>query len=365
MVTIPTTKEIKDQIISDIEGKLGITVPWLPKNFIRILAKALAGIQTLAYRVGLWCYKQIFAATADEEALIRRGAQYGLSRSPAVRAKHTAQATGDDDIQIPGGTLWIGDDNGLVYQQQETVVITAGVATITNECLTAGDAGNLLVDDTLKIASPIAGIDDEATVTGTITTGEDQESIENFRKRIMQREKDKPQGGAASDYIGWAIKVAGIAEAYAFRPTPGFVNVYPLTDDPDLANRIPSSGKLTEVEDYLNETKRKPFGATVLALAMTELDFDVDIADLSPNDAITKANIETVITAYMYARRPQQYEDEVNPINVVSAGEIYFIAIAAGAKILTVTLKNAGGSPITSYTLQDHELSVLRDLTWV
>jgi len=365
VVTIPTTAEIRDQIVSDVEGKLGITVPWLPKGFIRILAKALAGVQTLAYRFGLWCYKQIFAATADDEALVKRGAQYGLSRSPAVRAKVTAEATGDDDTEIPAGTLWIGDDNGLVYQQKEMVVISGGVAPITIECLTAGDAGNLLVDDTLTIASPIAGVDDTATVTGTTTTGEDHESIEDFRYRVMQREKDKPQGGAAADYVGWALEIAGIAEAYAFRPDPGFVNVYPLTDDPDPANRIPSSGKLTEVEDHLDDTVRRPLNATVSAVAFTELDFDVDIADLVPNDATTKSNIETAITAYMYARRPQQYEDEVNPKNVLSAGGITAIAITAGAFVATVTLKNAGGSPIASYELQDHELLKLRNLSWI
>ena len=365
MVTIPTTAEIRDQIISDIEGKLGITVPWLPKAFIRVLATALAGVQSLVYRFGLWIYKQIFAATADNEALIKRGAQYGLSRSPAVRAKHTAQATGTDDTQIDGGTLWIGDENGLVYQQEETVVIAAGVAAITVECLTAGDAGNLAVDDILKIGSPIIGVDNTATVTGTTTTGEDQESIESFRAQVMQREKNKPQGGAAPDYVQWALEVAGIAEAYAFRPTPGFVNVYPLTDDPDPANRIPGAPKLTEVEDYLDDTVRRPLNAGVAAVAFTELDFDVDIADLSPGDATTKANILAAITVYMYARRPAQYADEVNPKNVISAGEITSIAIAAGAQIATVTLKNAGGNPITSYTLQDSELAKLRTLSWI
>jgi len=365
VVTIPTIAEIRDQIISDVEGKLGITVPYLPKAFIRVLATALAGVLSLAYRFGLWCYKQIFAATADDAALILRGAQYGLSRSPAVRAKLTAQATGTHDTQIPAGTYWTSDDNGLVYQQEETVVISGGVATITVECLTAGDAGNLANSETLTIGSPIAGIDDTATVTGTTTTGEDQEDIEDFRYRVMQREKNKPQGGAAPDYVAWALEVAGIAEAYAFRPTPGFVNVYPLTDDENPANRIPSSEKLTEIEDYLDDTVRRPLNATVAAVAFTEFDFDVDIANLVPNDATTKANIEAAITAYMYARRPQQYEDEVNPVNVVSAAEITAIAIAAGAQIATVTLKNAGGNPITSYELQDSELAKLRTLSWI
>ncbi|KKL22392.1 hypothetical protein LCGC14_2435910, partial [marine sediment metagenome] len=81
--------------------------------------------------------------------------------------------------------------------------------------------------------------------------------------------------------------------------------------------------------------------------------------------ATTKANILAAITAYIYARRPAQYADEVNPKNVISAGEITSIAIAAGAQIATVTLKNAGGAPIISYTLQDSELSQLRTLSWI
>lgn len=364
MVTIPTTAEIRDQIISDIEGKLGVNVPALPKAFIRVLATALAGVQSLAYRFGLWIYKQIFAATADEEALILRGAQYDLSRSPAVRAKLTAEATGTNGTTIPAGTLWIGDENSLVYQQTAAAEIASGTAAITVECLTAGDDGNLANAETLTIGSPIAGIDSTATVDGTTTTGEDQESIESFRSQVMEREKNKPQGGAAADYVGWALEIAGIAEAYGFRPTPGFVNVYPLTDDADPANRIPGAPKLTEVEDYLDDTVRRPLNATVNAYAFTELDFDVDIANLLPNDATTKANIETAIENYMYARRPQQYDDEVNPTNIISAGEITAIAIAAGAITATVTLKNAGGGTITSYTLQDSELSVLRTLSW-
>lgn len=365
MVTIPTTTEIRDQIISDIEGKLGITVPWLPKAFIRVLATALAGVLSLAYRFGLWCYKQIFVATADEEGLLNIGGQYDLIRTAAVAAILTATATGTDPTPIPAGTLWIGDDNGLVYQQADAVVISGGSALITVECLSSGDAGNLANGETLSISSPIAGVDSTATIASTITTGEDQENIEDYRIRVLNRTQNQPQGGAAPDYVAWALEVAGIAEAYAFRTAPGFINVYPLTDDEDPTNRIPDSAKLTEVENYLDDTIRRPLNATVSALAMTELDFDVDIADLVPNNAMTKDNIETAITAYMYARRPAQYEDEVNPKNVISAGEITSIAIAAGAQIATIALKNAGGSPITSYELQDNELAKLRTLTWI
>lgn len=231
--------------------------------------------------------------------------------------------------------------------------------------LESGDALNLDNGTVINLVSPQAGLDNTATVANTIQTAEDQENIDDFRTRILTRQQNKPQGGAAPDYVSWALEIAGIAEAFAFRPIPGFVNVYPLTDDPNPVNRIPDTAKLTEVQDYLRDTKRRPLNAIVSALAFTELDFDVDIANLSPNDATTKDNIETAIKEYLYERRPQQYEDESNPKNIISAAEMTARAITAGADICTVTLKNAGGTAITSYTLQDSELSVLRTLTWV
>ncbi len=358
MVTIPTTAEIRDQIISDIEGKLSITVPALPKAFIRVLATALAGIQTLCYRFGLWIYKQIFAATADEAALILRGAQYGLSRSPAVRAILTAEATGTNGTQIPAGTLWVGDDNSLVYQQTETAQIAGGTAAITVECLTAGDDGNLSVDDTMKIGSPIAGIDDTATVTGTTTTGEDQESIESFRAQVMQREKNKPQGGAAPDYVGWALKVPGIVAAFAFRTAPGYVTIYPLVS---LGiNRLPDGTKIQEVEDYIGSTERRPLCANIIVAAMTEIENTVKISNMTPDTADLKSKIETEISNYLLTRYPKQYPKEGVPVDTVAAGALYGIAIAIGAHQLKLELyKGASGTPTDGYDLDYYELAKL------
>ena len=361
MVTIPTTAEIRDQIISDIEGKLSITVPALPKAFIRVLATALAGVQSLAYRFGLWIYKQIFAATADEAALILRGAQYGLSRSPAVRAVLTAEATGTNGTQIPAGTLWVGDDNGLVYQQTETAEITSGVAEITNECLTVGDDGNLSVDDTLTIGSPIAGIDSTAAITGTITTGEDRESIESFRAQVMEREKNKPQGGAAPDYVQWALEVPGIVKAFAHRISAGYATVYPLIAL--TGDRIPDAAKREEVLAYLSDLVRKPLQSTPIVEVMSEIIFDIEIADLAPNTAIIKTAIEAALAAYMLTRFPRQYPNETNATDVVSAAALSGIVIDVGATKLTLTMK-VGGSPFPSKTLTAGQLATLGTVSW-
>jgi hypothetical protein len=103
----------------------------------------------------------------------------------------------------------------------------------------------------------------------------------------------------------------------------------------------------------------------VSVVAPTEIVFDVDISDLSPNTAPTRAAIEDAIEAHLYSRRPKQYSDEPDPRDVVSAARLSAIAVSAGAEVATVALKNSGGSTITDYTLEIDELAKLRDLTWV
>ncbi len=361
-MTVPTIAELKEQFLSDIESETGQSAPLLPKAVWRVLATAVAGLAWLIYRFAAWAYDQIFTTTADEEALIRRGLEYGLTRKAATKWRGTLTATGTNGTTIPEATLYVLGD--YVYEVEEAVTIS-GSTTVEVQSLQTGDEVNPDIADTMELSSPITGVDREATVATTVQTAEDAEAIDDFRARVRQREQSQPQGGAIPDYKLWATEVAGIAEAYAFQPSPGFVNVYPLTDDDDPANRVPGSSKLTEVEDYLQDEERKPLNAQVSAVAFTELTFDVEIADLSPNTADVKSDIETAIEEHLYSRRPAQYSDEPDPRNVISASRLTKIAIDAGADVVTVTLKNAGGSTITSYTLDDSELAVLGSVTWV
>lgn len=362
-VTTPTVAAIRDQIISDIEGRIGTTVPILPKAFVRVLAVALAGALALLYRYAAWVYRQIFPQTADEAALLLIGARYGLTRTVAVAAQLIATATGTVGTDIPAGTLWLNAD-GLVYSQTALATIGGGgTATITVECLTAGDDGNLAAADTLTIASPLADIDSTATVASTVTTGEDAEALEDFRTRVIERMQNQPQGGAAADYVGWAREVAGIVKAFAFNTAAGYVTVYPLQATTG-ASRIPLAAKITEVQDYVGAVERRPLCATVLAAAMTELSIDVTITGLSPASATVQAEIEAALEAYFYAAYPAQYPDEAAPTNVLSVGAIWAAITAAGATATAVSMTVPGIGATTSYTLDDDEIAALGTLTW-
>jgi uncharacterized phage protein gp47/JayE len=362
-MTILTIAQIRDQILTDIQSGLGLTSPPLPRSAFGILATAVAGALSLVYRFATWVQRQIFTATADRASLVLRGTEYGLTPTAAQPWQGTATTAGTDGTVLPAGTLYQKDGTAYRTRAQFTLF---GTTTITLESLDAGDALNLDTSDEIRLVTPITGVDRTATVASTTQTGEDAETDEAFRARILQRQRNQPQGGAIPDWIGWATAVPGIAEAKIDRPAAGTITVYPLTDDPDPANRIPSGAKLTEVEDYISDPIRSPIRAgSISVTAPTEVVFDVDISDLSPNTAPAKTAIEDAIEAHLYSRRPKQYSDEPDPIDTISAARLSAIAVSAGAEVATVDLKNAGGSGITDYELDIHELAKLRDLTWV
>lgn len=363
MVTIPTIAEIKQQILDDIESA-DTSKNLLPKAVWRILATALAGVQYLAYKLALWLFEQIFTLTMSEAALVKRASEYGITRTPATIWQGTGTATGIDGTVIASGK--IATYNNFAYEIITGATISGGTATVTLKSLEKGDDLNRAVSDELGWSTPLTGLDSVLTIASTTQEAEDEESVAALRIKLLNRQRNQPQGGAFADFIGWALEVAGIAEAFVERPTPGYVNVYPLTDEADPVDRIPSAPKLTEVEDFINSDTRYPFGRPATVIAMTELVFKVDFSNLSPDSAGLRTLIETATDDYLYSRRPQQYTDDPDPINEVSAGEIVGQAIAAGAKQITVVLKNAGDVDIsdTGYELEISELAEPGTYTW-
>jgi len=360
MITIPTAAQIRDQIVADIEGKIGQTIPAAPKAFFRVLATALAGVLALLYRFGGWAYRQIFPQTADADGLALIGEQYGLVRGAAVAAVFQAEATGTEDTIIPAGTLWTLDV--IVYEQKDAVTISSGVATIILEALTTGDDTNRTAGDVLSIVSPLAGVDQEITAGATTTTGEDAEDLETYRARILTRLRNRPQGGATPDYVTWALEVAGIVKAFAFRTDAGEVTVYPLVAL--TGTRIPNGAKLLEVQGYLQDTVRRPLCANVLAAAMTERILTPTVTAVSPDTTAMREAVEDAWEAYLLRAFPVQYLDEANPTNIISLAALYSEAIGAGVNSITLTMSLDGGGSIAAYQLDESEIVKLGTTVW-
>jgi len=370
--TLPTTEEIRNRIITDIEAQIGQTTPLFYKAFNRVIAAALAMSWTLLYKLGHWAYKQIFTATQDDDSLALKGAQYGVSRVAASSAVLTATVTGTVGAVVPEGRTFRGNINGLVYSTDADVELLGSSATITLCCLTPGAAGTLLIGNTLTIIQPVPGLNNTATVASIVTAGVEQEGLESYRARISDREKRPPQGGALNDYILWAKEVPGIARAFAWGKrevdsiTAGHVEVYPLLADDADGGRIPNSGKLTEVLAYIDDPSRAPTQCVAIDVAaMTVVDFTVDITALSPNTAAIRTAVEENIEVFLNEREPKQFLDQIDVKNVISRAKLEAVCIDSGADSVSIDLyKEDEVTPTESYTLEYDELCQLEEITF-
>lgn len=365
---IPTTEEIKDRIINDIESSISQSTPLLFKAFNRVLAFALSGAFTILYKFGQWALKQIFTITQDADSLELKGDQYDIPRKVAIAAILTADFTGDNGTIIPAGKQFRGNANGLLYSLQTAEEISGGTASGNVLCLTSGEAGNLINGSVLTILQPIPGLDNQATISATVTEGEDQEEIEDYRARISDREKTPPQGGALADYIIWAREVAGITRAFVWGHrevsaiNPGYIEVYPISDT-DPGGRIPDSGKLTEVQEYIDDPTRAPLQAVIIdALPMIEQQFDITVTDLEPNTTAIKNLFAENVEAYLLEREPKQFEEQVEVKNVISRAGIEAIYINSGAQSVTLTIDLVGTGTVEDHTLLYNELAILRNI---
>ena len=369
--TLPTSETIRDRILADIESKIAQNTPSLFKAFNRVIAAALALVFTLLYKLGQWTYKQIFTATQSDESLELKGAQYEIPRKSSQAAVLTFDFTGTNGTIIAVGKKFRGDLNGLVYQTLSAFEIIAGVASADAKCLTAGTAGNLLNGDTATVLEPEAGLVNQATVSATVTEGEEQEPLEEYRARISEREKRAPQGGALVDYIAWLKEVEGVTRGFVWgkREVPGLtaghILVYPITDG-DVGGRIPSGAKLTEVHDYIDDPTRAPTQVPIITvLAMTEREFIIDVSALSPDTAEVRAAFTTNLTDFLLSREPKQFLDQIDVRNTISRSQVEAVAIQSGALSITLELFIDGTvPPIESHTLDYFELAKLDSIVF-
>jgi len=219
-LTIPTYQDLVDTAISNYETSLGQDAPLTPKAFLRILARVQALHITGLYKLAAERTLQNLVLTATDEDLERIGEEYGVPRQDAVPAELVLTCTGTNGVDIPAGTVFIGDANGLLYYTQALVTIASGTASPTVTCYTAGVDSELLVSDTLTLSSPITGINNSATVASISVNGLDQEDLEVYRRQVQDEIQTTGGGSNLADFRNWAQETPSIVRAFPYSGAP-------------------------------------------------------------------------------------------------------------------------------------------------
>ena len=289
----PTLIDLTAQAESDVASRLGLGA-LLRRSVLAAIARTSAGLAHLLHGHLVWISRQIFAETADDEELERIGTEFGVFRKAASRAVGIVRFNGTDGVLIPAGTK-VRRADGWEYATDVDGTIASTFATIAVTSTTAGAAGDAPAYTALTLVAAIAGVQSAAVVNpgGDITGGADLESDDDLRARIRQRRRQSPRGGGPGDYERWALEVPNVERAWALRQHtgPGTVGVTFLTD----GGAVPSAGKVTEVQTYIDA--RRPLTANVTVFAPATQAIAITMT-LTPNTAAVRAAVTAALADF-------------------------------------------------------------------
>lgn len=373
--TIPTAATIQARIISDVEAKIGDSVPVLPKALIKVIAGALSGMFVLLYLAITWVYKQIFAQSAEYASLRLMGALFGITPTPATAATLLATITGSGS-SVATGTTFSGP-NGVIYKVTTTTTITAGTAAnVPLLAMTAGEIGNLTTGAVLNITRTDLGLDGTATITSTSAAGVDGESKENFRKRVIARFRQRLTGGSPFDYWQWGMECPNFTwiGPYNDETIPNKIHVYGMVSD--QTDGIPTAGELTSLASYLQydpdtaKADRAPMGTVIECHAITRHLFDIAITIQDADSACQEA-VEDAVTAYIESFEPYIYGVSDTKNDTMSVANVSDVAQDEaelyGATIISVAIEDhttGAALPSNMYTFQGGTFGKVNSLTF-
>jgi uncharacterized phage protein gp47/JayE len=376
-----TTAQIYANLVAQIEAALFQSLPILPKDPLRVLAKVTAGVYTLLYRFIGYNALQTFVSSASADPvtingntltpLHEWGVLIGIGLPPSATA---AELTATVTVAVAGGTLPAGTQvlyapTGVTYLTLAAVALTALTVEVTLRASAdslggngAGVRGNVPPGNSLSFVNPLAGVSRTLVAGAATVTGADGEDPESYRGRVETRFKQRPQGGALADYQIWGTGVAGTVNVYPYRDAlcPGQVVVYveATAASSGSADGIPTTPQLQAVLDaiYLDVdglASRAPVDALVNALPISRVTFDVTVAGLSVTDPVTvQAEITAAITDYLRARAPYipglSFPPRLDRVTQTGlAGVVDAIVSAHGGTFSSLTFAVMGATLVT------------------
>jgi uncharacterized phage protein gp47/JayE len=378
-LSTPTTATISANIIAQIQTSIGQSVPFLPKAFINVLAKVLAGIFIILYKYCGFIFLQMFVAYASDQPttvngqvivpLTELGRQLGVGDpDPATQAQLSVQVVVKNMTgSLSAGQSAVNTTTGVIYEVAFDVPLNAPTVPATIRAVSdqsggdgSGAIGNMQPGDIVSFANPLPNISSNATVLAQVVTGADAESTDLYRSKILQHRQNPPQGGAYADYQGWALEAQGIINAYPYAGPPGQVIVYCEADTVSSGSPdgIPTAPQLAAALAAINVNvaglaTRRPVNAAVQALAITRTGFAVTVTGLLPDTTTTRQAISDGVDEYLRTREP--FIDGLSALpkanrisNAAVSGVVQTIVESVGATVANVKVVPGPGYDLGS-----------------
>lgn len=312
----PTLSELRTQSAQDIASALPGADPLLRFSNLGILGTVLAGLAHLHYGYLDWIAQQSNPYTCSGEYLEAWAALKGVTRIPAARATGSIVFAGTNGTVLSSGVAVTRGD-GKTYTTTSGGTVSGGTVTVTaladaDPQGLAGADGNADTGTQFTLQTAVAGINSTGTAAAPFTGGADVEADESLRTRMLLAYQSIAHGGSVSDYVSWALEVAGVTRAWCVPHGygPGTVLVFVMLDQvqaahggfPQGTNGVAAAetrdtaatGDQLAVANHI--LPLQPVTALVYVLAPAQNVVDFTITGLSGASSGTKSAIQAAIT---------------------------------------------------------------------
>lgn len=269
-----------DEIYEEMLAVFAEASGYLPSSSCDLAARLYAGaaqIQGL-YLQAQWLLDQSFPQTAKGIYLDQHAQLRGITRGVATCATGTLRfgisTAVSSDLTIGAGTVCV-TAAGVRFATTDVVILRAGslYADAPAVALEPGKQGNAAANTITIMAAMPVGVK-ACTNPAPFSGGDDAESDEALRERLMDTYRRLPNGANAAYYEQTALSRTGVAAAVAVRCPRGVgsVDLYVATDA-----GIPDQDLLAELNDYLQEKREISVDLRVLAPTASPVNINVAV----------------------------------------------------------------------------------------
>ena len=343
----PSPSEIRDRMAAEIAVVLPGADARLRRSMEEVLVRAIGIASHELHGHIEWAALQILPDTAEDEVLARHAAIWGLTRIAATAATGSVTFTGTAGAVVPANTELRRGDDARYLLAADVTIGGGGTGSGSVTARVAGAAGNSAAGVALQLVAPVAGVQPSAVVAaGGLAAGADAEGDAALRARLLQRIQTPPAGGAAADYVTWALAVAGVEKVWVYPNWlgAGSVGVAFVT----TGGAIPAAPLVAAVQAALDLRRPVTAAVTVFAPATQAVALTIDLA------------VDTAaIRAAVLAELADFFVREAEPGGVIRVSRISAAISAALGEVAHLLV-----APAADITLPAGTIATLGTVTW-
>lgn len=345
MYSRPTLAEIIQRDRNDVLSRL-TTDDLLRRADAEVYAKVIGGAAHGLYGYIDWLSKQLVYDTAETAYLDRWCSIWGVPRKAASVATGTVSFTVIAGSVIPAGTLLQALD-GVQFQTTADATVAAPSATAPIASVVAAAAANRAAGQSFTLVSPVLGVQATATASA-LSGGADIETDDALRARLLARIQQSPRGGSSTDYVAWALEVAGVTRAWVYPQELGLGTVILRFARDNDVSPIPDPTAVAAVQAYIDA--RRPVTAQLTVVAPVAVPLNFTIA-LTPNTTAVKAAVTAELTDMLLRES-------------IPGGTILLSHIRAAISIATGETNNVLTVPAADVVNTTGNMSTMGVITW-